>query len=70
MAIRTSKIASVTDTGDTSKIQPSDVNPESIPASPANGDIRTERTGTSPNRFVRLYVYDNAAWRLLSEMQY
>ncbi len=69
MAIRATKIASVTDSVDPAVIQPSDLNPESIPSSPADGDLRTERTGTTPNRFIRLYVYDSGAWQLLAERQ-
>ena len=70
MAIRRSKIASIADTSDPAKIQPSDLSLETIPASPADGDLRTERSGTTPNRFIRLYVYDAAVWRLLAEHQY
>lgn len=69
MAIRRSKIASVADTADTAKVQPSDLDPEAVPGVPAVGDLRTERTGTSPNRFLRLYIYDSGAWWLLSETQ-
>lgn len=70
MAIRRAKIASVADSSDAAKIQPSDLDLEAIPASPADGDLRTERTGASPNRFIRLWVYDGGAWRKLSEIQY
>ena len=70
MAIRTAKIATVTDGGDPSAIQPSDLNLEAIPSSPQDGDERNERTGTSPNRFIRKYIYDNGSWRLVLEHQY
>lgn len=69
MAIRRAKIAGVVDSGDLTKIQPSDLSLETTPASPADGDLRTERTGTTPNRFIRLYVFDSGAWQLLSERQ-
>lgn len=68
MAIRTSKIASVADDlAVPAAIQPTDLNLEVIPSVPADGDLRTERTGTSPTRYLRLYVYDSGAWQLLSE---
>lgn len=70
MAIRPGKLTSVPDTGDTSKVQPSDLNPSVVPASPAQSDIISEETGTSPNRFIRLKVYDNGAWRVIAEYQY
>jgi len=70
MAIRRSKIASVADSAEPTKVQPSDLDLESIPLTPQDGDERNERTGTSPNRFIRKYVYDNGAWRLLAETQY
>ena len=69
MAIRRSKIASIADTADAAKIQPSDLSLETIPASPADGDLRTERTGTTPNRFIRIYIYDSGAWQLMTERQ-
>lgn len=69
MAIRRSKIASVADDANPVKVQPSDMDPETLPAVPADGDIRTERTGTSPNRFIRLYIYDGGVWELLAETQ-
>jgi len=69
MAIRAAKIATVTDSAEVALIQPSDLNPESVPSSPQDGDVRTERTGTSPNRFIRLYVYDSGDWQLLAERQ-
>jgi len=69
MAIRAAKIATVTDGGDIAAIQPSDLNPEGIPSSPQDGDLRTERTGTSPDRFLRLYIYDSGAWQILAERQ-
>jgi hypothetical protein len=69
MAIRCAKIASVTDSTEPSVIQPSDLNPESVPSSPADGDFRTERTGTSPFRFIRGYVFDSGEWQLVFERQ-
>lgn len=70
MAYRQSKIASVSDTGDAAKVQPSDLNFESVPASPAEGDFRIERTGTSPTRYIRYMTYDNGAWRITNEYVY
>ncbi len=70
MALRPSKIGGVADSGDPAKIQPSDVNPEGVPSVPAEGDQYTERTGTSPNRFIRKYVYDGGSWRIADEFQY
>ena len=69
MAIRTSKIASAADGTNPTKVQPSDLNPETIPGTPADGDIRTERTGTSPNRFLRIYIYDSGGWQKVAETQ-
>lgn len=68
MAIRRAKIAGVADGDDPTKIQPSDLDPEATPASPADGDLRVERTGTTPTRALRLYVYDSSAWQLLIEV--
>jgi hypothetical protein len=70
MAIRRAKIASVADGSDTAQIQPSDLDPEATPGTPADGDLRTERTGTSPTRYLRLYMYDDGAWHLLTEYLY
>jgi hypothetical protein len=68
MAIRRAKIASVADGSDVAQIQPSDLDPEAVPGTPADGDVRTERTGTTPTRYIRVYVYDSSAWQLVSEI--
>jgi hypothetical protein len=68
MAIRRAKIASVADGSDPLQIQPSDLDLEATPGTPADGDVRTERTGTTPTRSIRVYVYDSSAWQLVSEI--
>lgn len=69
MAIRRAKIASVADSAEPSKVQPSDLDIEAIPPVPQDGDFRTERTGISPNRFLRGYIYDGGSWWLVFELQ-
>lgn len=69
MALRRNKIASVADSPEPAKVQPSDLDIESIPAVPEDGDFRTERTGTSPNRYLRGYLYDEGSWWLVFELQ-
>jgi hypothetical protein len=68
MAIRREKIASVADGDDDSQLQPSDFDLEATPDTPADGDVRTERTGTTPTRYIRVYVYDSSDWQLVSEI--
>jgi hypothetical protein len=68
VAIRRAKIALVPDSADMSKIQPSDLDLEAIPAVPQDGDFRSERIGVSPERYIRLYIYDSGAWQLLAEI--
>jgi hypothetical protein len=70
MAIRRAKIASVADGSDPLQIQPSDLDLEATPGTPADGDLRSERTGTSPTRYLRLYMYDDSAWHLIAEYTY
>lgn len=69
-AIRSSKIASVTDSADTSKIQPSEMNPLTLPSVPVDGDIWFDRTGTSPTRTLAVKIYDTGAWRTISSISY
>ncbi len=69
MAIRSSKIASVADSNDATKVQPSDIDPWSTPASPVNKDIRFEDVGTAPNRFIRIWIYLSGGWVKVYEIQ-
>jgi hypothetical protein len=69
-AIRPSKIASVSDDGDTSKIQPSEMNPFTEPSVPVDGDIWIERTGVSPSRTLTFKIYEGGDWRTLASAAY
>lgn len=69
MALRRAKIASVADSAEPAKIQPSDLDIEAIPPIPGECDYRIERTGTSPNRYIRGYVYDLGEWSLVWEIR-
>lgn len=70
MAVNPTKIAGVADSGDPSKIQPSDINPIGAPATPTQGSHYIEYVGTSPNRFIRFYLYDQGAWWKCWEVQH
>jgi hypothetical protein len=69
-AIRPSKIASVPDDSDTSKIQPSEMDPFTEPSVPVDGDIWIERSGVSPTRSLIFKIYESGAWRTLASAGY
>lgn len=70
MAIRPSKIASVSDDSDTSKIQPTEMNPCTEPAVPTQDDIWFDFSGTSPSRTLAIKVYDGGAWRTITSVTF
>lgn len=71
MAYRNAKIASVDDAvvNPQLKIQPSDQTFTTEGSSPAQDDLWLDITGTSPDRYIRLKVYDQGEWVTLAELQ-
>lgn len=70
MAIRPSKISIVSDGSDVTKIQPSEINPMTLPSVPTQDDIWLDISGTTPTRTIALKVYDNGAWQTLMSVTY
>jgi hypothetical protein len=61
-SIRSAKLATVADSSDPSKVQPSDLNPLVCTSPPQDADICVERTGAKPNRRLTVKISDLGEW--------